>query len=233
MDGLGWLLAAVLLIAAGIAAAKLLGRKVASQQDEGDMAPGFPYEKRAPLLTPAERSFYGVLRSLAETRGWEVFAKVRLEDLIEVKKGTEKYQSHRNRIKARHVDFLVCDQQTVSPIVAIELQDSSHARTDRQQRDAFVSGALEAAGLPLLAISPQRAYAVAELSEMIQGKLRGEDGAGAVVEETAVVETSQPGAGGLSCPKCGSALVERRSKRTGEGFLGCSKYPACRHTQPA
>lgn len=34
------------------------------------------------------------------------------------------------------------------------------------------------------------------------------------------------------CPKCGSQLVKRQNKRTGEPFLGCSSYPACRHTQP-
>ncbi|MBI4319710.1 MAG: restriction endonuclease [Chloroflexi bacterium] len=33
------------------------------------------------------------------------------------------------------------------------------------------------------------------------------------------------------CPKCGSVLVERRNRSTGETFLGCPKYPACRYTQ--
>jgi restriction system protein len=36
----------------------------------------------------------------------------------------------------------------------------------------------------------------------------------------------------VNCPKCASGLVERRNRRTGEVFLGCSCYPACRHTQP-
>jgi restriction system protein len=34
------------------------------------------------------------------------------------------------------------------------------------------------------------------------------------------------------CPRCGSALVDRRSRKTGTEFLGCSRFPACRHTQP-
>jgi len=34
------------------------------------------------------------------------------------------------------------------------------------------------------------------------------------------------------CPKCGSLLVEKRNRRTGEAFLACPGYPACRHTQP-
>ncbi|KPL47637.1 restriction endonuclease [Xanthomonas axonopodis] len=33
-----------------------------------------------------------------------------------------------------------------------------------------------------------------------------------------------------SCPRCGSALVQRRNRRTGENFLGCSQFPKCRGT---
>ncbi|ASK98518.1 restriction endonuclease [Xanthomonas campestris pv. merremiae] len=33
-----------------------------------------------------------------------------------------------------------------------------------------------------------------------------------------------------SCPRCGSALVQRRNRRTGENFLGCSQFPRCRGT---
>ncbi|AEQ98715.1 restriction endonuclease [Xanthomonas oryzae pv. oryzicola BLS256] len=31
-----------------------------------------------------------------------------------------------------------------------------------------------------------------------------------------------------SCPRCGSALVERTNRRTSEKFLGCSRFPRCR-----
>lgn len=33
-----------------------------------------------------------------------------------------------------------------------------------------------------------------------------------------------------SCPRCGSALVQRRNRRTSENFLGCSQFPKCRVT---
>ena len=35
-----------------------------------------------------------------------------------------------------------------------------------------------------------------------------------------------------NCPRCGSALVERRNRRTGELFLGCPRFPSCRPGQP-
>ncbi|WDS35277.1 restriction endonuclease [Pseudoxanthomonas sp.] len=33
-----------------------------------------------------------------------------------------------------------------------------------------------------------------------------------------------------ACPRCGSALVQRSNRRTGEAFLGCSQFPRCRGT---
>ncbi len=34
------------------------------------------------------------------------------------------------------------------------------------------------------------------------------------------------------CPKCGSKLVKRNSKRTGKAFYGCSEYPKCDFASP-
>lgn len=33
-----------------------------------------------------------------------------------------------------------------------------------------------------------------------------------------------------ACPRCGSALVQRTNRRTGQSFLGCSQFPRCRGT---
>ncbi len=34
------------------------------------------------------------------------------------------------------------------------------------------------------------------------------------------------------CPRCGDYLVKRVSQKTGDPFLGCNRYPRCRHTEP-
>ncbi|NIK52135.1 restriction endonuclease [Xanthomonas arboricola] len=33
-----------------------------------------------------------------------------------------------------------------------------------------------------------------------------------------------------SCTRCGSALIQRKNRRTSENFLGCSQFPRCRGT---
>ncbi|WP_305804867.1 restriction endonuclease [Stenotrophomonas sp. YIM B06876] len=46
------------------------------------------------------------------------------------------------------------------------------------------------------------------------------------------VETvgNRPADGVFPCPRCGAGMVERRNRRTGDVFKGCSRFPACRGT---
>ena len=39
-----------------------------------------------------------------------------------------------------------------------------------------------------------------------------------------------PAAVAQACPSCGGKLVARKNRRTGDRFLGCETYPACRGT---
>jgi restriction system protein len=34
-----------------------------------------------------------------------------------------------------------------------------------------------------------------------------------------------------ACPRCAAPMVQRKNRRTGEVFLGCSKFPGCRGTR--
>jgi hypothetical protein len=140
--------------------ALLLGRRAGAAAE-------MPFRRVQTLLTPAERSFYGVLMQAVAGRAVIVAMKVRLVDLVEVKKGVEKWQSWKNKIISKHVDFVICRADTTEPILAIELDDKSHARAGRVERDKFLDECLAAAGLPLVRIAAARAYSVAEVQAAI------------------------------------------------------------------
>ena len=129
-----------------------------------------PYLRKDYLLTKAERKFFDVLHAVA-SRQCHLFAMVRLADLIYIPKGTEKRQSHFNRIQSKHIDFVLCNKTELKPILAIELDDSSHQRADRKKRDEFLNKALEQAGLPLLRIPVRSGYDPQEIKQKIQAKL--------------------------------------------------------------
>ena len=202
------------------------------------------YRLRDEFLSAAEVSFYHVLRQVVGERV-TVCAKVRLADVFFVERPNENAAA-RNRIAAKHVDFLLCDQATMRPLAGIELDDASHARADRQERDAFVEQVFAAAGLPLVRFPAQRAYTLAE----VEGKVSVVFGDGAQggrpptgfptppEGDHAQEDNGPPGNAGQEppapiasqCPKCGIPLVLRTGPHG--NFYGCSHFPKCRETAP-
>ncbi len=109
----------------------------------------YPYERRD-LLTSNELEFYQVLYPIVCQHGWQLLMKMRLADIMAVRKGTEDYMAYFNKIKAKHTDFVFCDPDTLEILAGLELDDPSHERPERIQRDEFVDNAYAAAGIPLI-----------------------------------------------------------------------------------
>jgi hypothetical protein len=130
-----------------------------------------PYKLRNTLLSAAEFSFYKVLETALQKKA-EIQCKVRLADIFYTPYGTN--VSHFNRITGKHVDFLLCDLQTMRPILGIELDDASHSQMDRKARDIFVDEVFKVADLPLLHIQAKRTYHAEELFARIKQLVNAE-----------------------------------------------------------
>jgi len=126
------------------------------------------YVLNSSLVTPAERSFLGCLDSVLPS-GVRIFAKVRLADLFSVEDNGDRasWRSDFNRISNKHIDFLLCSASDLSPLVAIELDDKSHAQRDRQQRDEFLDSLFAASKIRLLRLKVQRSYSTGELAKKL------------------------------------------------------------------
>jgi len=124
-----------------------------------------PYGKRDAFLSPAEVSFFHVLQSILPPE-YHLVAKVRIFDLLFVRQ-PHKNQAARNRIDRKHVDFVICRADTMDPVLAIELDDKSHQRKDRKDRDAFVDQAFQAAALPLVHVPAAKGYQLKAIQELI------------------------------------------------------------------
>jgi len=96
---------------------------------------------------------------------------VNLFDLLYVEK-PHLNQAAINRIDRKHVDFVVCDAATMQPLLAIELDDSSHNSAKARETDAFKDEVFKAAGLPLLRVPAGYSYQSRDLQERIDGALR-------------------------------------------------------------
>ncbi|HEX7261634.1 MAG TPA: DUF2726 domain-containing protein [Luteolibacter sp.] len=190
-----------------------------SSAEPPHLSPPLPFRLRDDFLSAAEISFYHVLLKIVDDR-YTVCPKVNLNDIFYVERPHEN-QAARSRIDRKHVDFLICERGSMRPLVGVELDDGSHARKERQERDAFVDSVYEKAGLPLLHFPVGFAYNLKDVSERLLPCL-------------ATGEVLPPPPGPLEgvtpplCPACLIPLVVRTGK---SGlFYGCSKFPKCRQT---
>ena len=128
----------------------------------------YAFERKRYIMSPAELKFFKELQT-ASDNNWQIFSKVRLEDIISVKDGLDKKEAFalRNRIKSRHIDFVVCDKDTMEIQVCVELDDSTHQQKKRIQRDDFVNQALSSAGVRIERIPVKSFYSQAYIKENI------------------------------------------------------------------
>jgi predicted RNA-binding Zn-ribbon protein involved in translation (DUF1610 family) len=192
-----------------------------------------PYRIRDDFLSRAELSFFLVVKNMVRD-SFVVLTKVNLADIFYVIRPNENSSAY-NKISRKHVDFLVCDPKTLAPLCGIELDDRSHNRPDRQERDEFVEAVFKEAGLPLLRIPVQASYNTTELGLLFKDTLKQ----GTHVQEYASAEgVAAPdprGAGVPYCPKCGQPMVLRTARngaQAGQQFYGCVDYPKCRGVVP-
>ncbi len=101
------------------------------------------------LFSYNEKDAFRKIKTVTDKLGFTLLAKVRLYDLVEPKKGSEKYRTLKYKIQAKHVDFVVCDEKLVARTI-IELDDSSHNSSSRQERDTFVDQVLTNCGYTVL-----------------------------------------------------------------------------------
>lgn len=109
----------------------------------------FPYEARE-LLTDNERNFYEILAPICREHDWGLLMKVRLADLVAVKPDSGDYMGYFNKIRSKHTDFVLIDLDTLEFLCGIELDDASHEREDREERDDFVDAVYAVCGLNLI-----------------------------------------------------------------------------------
>lgn len=184
-----------------------------------------PYRLNDQFLTPAELSFFSVLRNVVGEQA-HIAVKVGLKELFWVNTDNlSQRQTFTNKIDRKHVDFVLCEPTTMRPLVAIELDDKSHQREKVQKRDAFVDQVFEVVGLKLLHIPVKAGYSVQDLTTILTPYLSISPSVQQTVAAQAAT-TSAP-----QCPKCGNTMTLRTAKsgsNAGKQFWGCINYPNCR-----
>ena len=81
-----------------------------------------------------------------------IFPQMHLPTFLEHKIVGQNWFGAFRHIDEKSVDFILCDKQTFSPMLAVELDEKSHEQSARQDRDREVERILDVAKMPLLRI---------------------------------------------------------------------------------
>lgn len=106
----------------------------------------YPYLKQESFFSQKEHEFYLQIKKIADSRDLVVFSKVRLADLVWVPKTYKAFKFFFNKIKAKQIDFVLCDSKSFEIVCLIELDDISHELSHRQSRDRFVNKVIKKSG---------------------------------------------------------------------------------------
>ena len=130
----------------------------------------YRYNRKDFFLSRAEHECYD---ALVEAVGLEyrIFAQVHLPTLVDHAIRGQNWRAALAHINRKSVDFVLCDKAYLSPKLAIELDDKSHERPDRQERDREVERILREAGLPLLRLENRGNFNPGELAQKIKETL--------------------------------------------------------------
>lgn len=134
------------------------------EREENELAKEYHYTRNETLLSVAENSFFHVLNQVF-TNDYNVFSKVRLADIISVK--GKRWQQGFNKIKAKHIDYIIVESGTSKILLAIELDDSSHNTKKAQKSDEVKDECLGEAGVPILRIKAAHSYNVEEIKKQV------------------------------------------------------------------
>lgn len=122
------------------------------------------YERRDMIMSIRERALYDQLKQMA-VGDFDIYPQVHVDKILQPRRGLfgkSRLWALRG-INQKSVDFLIVDSKWQSPVLAIELDDGTHEKEDRIDRDWFIECAFKNAGVPLLRLAARTNYNASDL----------------------------------------------------------------------
>lgn len=125
------------------------------------------YKLKENFITDNEYKLYKTLKKVAYELKLELFTQVALNRILETNNRRKK-QELQNRIDKKSIDFVLYNEKNKEIECCIELDDSTHERKDRKERDIFIDNALKNI-VKIIHIEVQNFYDSEEIKKMIIG----------------------------------------------------------------
>ena len=123
------------------------------------------YIKKDYIMTEQEYKFYRLLKNYTSKNNLNLFAQVSLYAIV-----NSKYYSDFNKIKSKSIDFVITDVNCKIKL-CIELDDYTHIKENRQNRDKFIDELFKKKKKKMLRIPEQNYYNMTEIERKITESL--------------------------------------------------------------
>lgn len=123
------------------------------------------YSKKEYLLTQQELKFYKLLKMITDKNNLNLFSQVTLYEIVR-----NKEMKDFNKIKSKSIDFVITDVNCKIKI-CIELDDVTHLKENRQQRDKFIDELFKQLDIKLIRIPVQNYYNLNDIENKIKESL--------------------------------------------------------------
>jgi len=132
----------------------------------------FPFHKKTQLFTHIERSFLHLLERAVGGQ-YKIINRVKLADILELKDNADNKTRRAASLKlnAKYLDYVLCNNDDMSIVAVIDLVNNANKDGHKAVPDWFVSGALEASGIPYIRMKIKAGYTVADIQQGLAAKL--------------------------------------------------------------
>jgi len=179
-----------------------------------------PYRLREQFMSTPELALLRVLQSMVQDY-YVICPKVALNDIFYIVRPNENVHFF-NKIFRKHVDFLLCEPDTLKPAFGIELVKPI-ARNETREADKFMEDLFLSAGLPLVHVPSNDHYDENDLAELFRFSIVKVKESGSLRASTKVDSVPM-------CPVCGRMMVlriHRSGPEEGKKYYGCMDSPKC------
>lgn len=192
-------------------------RNLISVKDQDER---LPYRLREHFLSTPELALLRVLQRMVGHH-YLICPKVALNDIFYIVRPNENVHFF-NKFFRKHVDFLLCEPNTLKPAIGIELVKPV-TRNETRETDQFMGELFLSARLPLVHIQSSERYSEQDLSELFELAITK-------VRETGPLRATAKTDSVPMCPVCGRMMVlriHRNGANAGKQYYGCTDNPHC------
>ncbi|MBF1038204.1 MAG: DUF2726 domain-containing protein [Candidatus Nanosynbacter sp.] len=126
----------------------------------------YKYYAKSYVMTSRENECFKILNEVFSSK-WFVIPQVHLSALLDYRVKGQNWNAAFRHINGKSVDFVLIGKESFKVICAIELDDSTHNKPERKERDVEIERIFNQARIPLARISKFESMTKPELAKAI------------------------------------------------------------------